>query len=152
MGIGREVKAREEAIPVYSPQILFEAGWGRSFEVQSRIPQKGLTTLLHHLESPLLRNLLPGAPEWLSGLSVNPCFWLRSWSQGREIEPYVRLCTQHGVCFRFSLSLCLSCWCSSDSHINKYIMFKKKRKEKKRNVLHHVARDLRLYWKIRFQW
>ena len=35
-------------------------------------------------------------------------FWLRSQSQGCGIKPCVRLCTEHGTCLRFSLSLCLS--------------------------------------------
>jgi len=31
-------------------------------------------------------------------------FWLRSWSQSREIQPLVRLRAQRGVCLRFSPS------------------------------------------------
>ena len=29
-------------------------------------------------------------------------FWLRSWSQGREMEPCVGLCAEYGICSRFS--------------------------------------------------
>ena len=37
-------------------------------------------------------------------------FWLRSWTQGPEIQPEVGLCTGCGACLRFSLFLflCLS--------------------------------------------
>ena len=41
-------------------------------------------------------------------------FWLRSWSQGHEIEPWGRLCAEHGACLRFSFSpsVPLPCFCS----------------------------------------
>ena len=48
-------------------------------------------------------------PGWLSRLGTQCWLWLRSWSQGCEIQPCgVRLLTRHGVCLRFSLcpSLC----------------------------------------------
>jgi len=47
----------------------------------------------------------PGAPEWLSRLSV--CLWLRSGSQGSGIEPRIGLPAQRGACFSLSLPLCL---------------------------------------------
>lgn len=40
---------------------------------------------------------LGGSVCWVS----DSWFWLRSWSQGWEIQPCVGLCTEHGVCLRF---------------------------------------------------
>jgi len=45
---------------------------------------------------------LGGSLSWAS----HCWFQLGSWSQGREIEPHVWLCTGCGTCLRFSLSLC----------------------------------------------
>jgi len=39
------------------------------------------------------------APEWLSRTRCQ----FRSWSQGCEIKPHIRLCARHGACLRFSL-------------------------------------------------
>jgi len=38
------------------------------------------------------------------GRVTDPQFWLRSWSWGREIKPWVRFCAKWGVCWRFSPS------------------------------------------------
>ena len=47
-----------------------------------------------------------GAARWLSWLSL--CLWLRSWSQGPGIEPFVGLPAQQRACFSlFPLVLAL---------------------------------------------
>ena len=47
-----------------------------------------------------------GVPGWPTVVWVfDSWFWLRSWSQGHEIEPHIRLCTPRGVCLRFFLPL-----------------------------------------------
>ena len=60
-------------------------------------------------------------PGWLSWLTV--CLWLRSWSWGPRIEPYVFLPAQQGVCF--SLSLCPSPFVLSQIKSFKKIILKK---------------------------
>ena len=55
--------------------------------------------------------MLSGAPGWLSQVSVQLLVWLRSWSQGPEIEPCIWLCVQGGLDSAWeslSLSLCSS--------------------------------------------
>lgn len=47
---------------------------------------------------------MPGG--WV-GHASNSWFWPRSWCQGHGIEPHMGLCAQHGIRWRFSLSLCL---------------------------------------------
>ena len=47
-------------------------------------------------------NTLLGTLGWLSWLSIKSWFWLRSWSQGPEMEPSIRLHAQQRVCSRFS--------------------------------------------------
>ena len=50
--------------------------------------------------------ILPGAPGWLSWVSVR--LWLRSWSHSSWVGALHRaLCCQHGACFRSSVPLCL---------------------------------------------
>ena len=53
------------------------------------------------VEADLKSMYILGVAAWCSHLSV----LLGSRSQGREIEPRIRLRAQHAVCLRFSLSL-----------------------------------------------
>lgn len=58
-------------------------------------------------------------------------FWLRSWSQGREVERCIGFHAQQGACLRFSLSLtlCPSPWSPLLSLSNKWTNLKKKKKK-----------------------
>ena len=47
------------------------------------------------------------APGWLGQLSVQLVISAQVMISGCEIEPHIGLCTEHGICLRFSLSLSL---------------------------------------------
>ena len=87
------------------------AGWSVDSRTLGRAP---LLLLLHWAlqffkQFPVWNALLfkiprVGEPGWLSRLSAS-WFQLRSWSQGHEIEPHVRLCARRRACLRFSFPL-----------------------------------------------
>ena len=56
----------------------------------------------------------------------NSWFWLRSWSQGHRIKPFIGLCAHGGICL--FLLLCSSSDSLSVSQINKILGGKKKKK------------------------